>query len=140
MAGCSWPFKPLSTRLLPRSRSISFTHIMKNRRSIERRRIKQEECLLIYGDPWENRTPVCGVRGRRLDRLTNGPRHGGDLTAKGIEQPRGAKHRTPERLLRAGRLFSRACRPPLSPYKKRKPAPTYFRGSSPTNYLRHDRA
>ena len=25
------------------------------------------------GDPWENRTPVCGVRGRRLDRLTNGP-------------------------------------------------------------------
>ena len=27
----------------------------------------------IFGDPWENRTPVCGVRGRRLDRLTNGP-------------------------------------------------------------------
>ena len=26
------------------------------------------------GDPWENRTPVYGVRGRRLDRLTNGPR------------------------------------------------------------------
>ena len=26
-----------------------------------------------HGDPWENRTPVCGVRGRRLDRLTNGP-------------------------------------------------------------------
>ena len=25
------------------------------------------------GDPWENRTPVYGVRGRRLDRLTNGP-------------------------------------------------------------------
>ena len=25
------------------------------------------------GDPWESRTPVCGVRGRRLDRLTNGP-------------------------------------------------------------------
>ena len=30
----------------------------------------------FYGDPWENRTPVCGVRGRRLDRLTNGPRLG----------------------------------------------------------------
>ena len=25
------------------------------------------------GDPWENRTPVYGVRGRRLSRLTNGP-------------------------------------------------------------------
>ena len=25
------------------------------------------------GDPWESRTPVCGVRGRRLDHLTNGP-------------------------------------------------------------------
>ena len=29
--------------------------------------------LFFNGDPWENRTPVCGVRGRRLDRLTNGP-------------------------------------------------------------------
>ena len=28
----------------------------------------------LNGDPWENRTPVYGVRGRRLDRLTNGPR------------------------------------------------------------------
>ena len=26
-----------------------------------------------FGDPWENRTPVCGVRGRCLNRLTNGP-------------------------------------------------------------------
>ena len=26
-----------------------------------------------FGDPWGNRTPVCGVRGRRLNRLTNGP-------------------------------------------------------------------
>ena len=25
------------------------------------------------GDPWENRTPVSGVRGLRLSRLTNGP-------------------------------------------------------------------
>ena len=30
-------------------------------------------CQDFFGDPWENRTPVCGVRGRRLDRLTNGP-------------------------------------------------------------------
>ena len=29
--------------------------------------------LKKFGDPWENRTPVCGVRGRRLSRLTNGP-------------------------------------------------------------------
>ena len=27
----------------------------------------------ISGDPWENRTPVTGVRGRCLNRLTNGP-------------------------------------------------------------------
>ena len=27
----------------------------------------------MYGDPWENRTPVTGVRGRCLNRLTNGP-------------------------------------------------------------------
>ncbi len=27
------------------------------------------------GDPYGNRTHVCGVRGRRLNRLTNGP-HG----------------------------------------------------------------
>ena len=27
----------------------------------------------FVGDPWGNRTPVCGVRGRRLNRLTNGP-------------------------------------------------------------------
>ena len=26
-----------------------------------------------YGDPYGNRTHVCGVRGRRLNRLTNGP-------------------------------------------------------------------
>ena len=25
------------------------------------------------GDPWESRTPVWGVRGPRLDHLTNGP-------------------------------------------------------------------
>ena len=30
-------------------------------------------CQDFFGDPWGNRTPVCGVRGRRLDRLTNGP-------------------------------------------------------------------
>ena len=28
---------------------------------------------LKNGDPWESRTPVCGVRGRRLNHLTNGP-------------------------------------------------------------------
>ena len=27
------------------------------------------------GDPYGNRTHVCGVRGRRLNRLTNGPDH-----------------------------------------------------------------
>ena len=27
-----------------------------------------------FGDPWGNRTPVIGVRGRCLNRLTNGPR------------------------------------------------------------------
>ena len=27
----------------------------------------------VFDDPWENRTPVAGVRGRSLNRLTNGP-------------------------------------------------------------------
>ena len=29
----------------------------------------------VSGDPYGNRTHVCGVRGRRLNRLTNGPCH-----------------------------------------------------------------
>ena len=32
-----------------------------------------KRCRKRNGDPWENRTPVYGVRGRRLSRLTNGP-------------------------------------------------------------------
>jgi hypothetical protein len=31
------------------------------------------ETLCACGDPYESRTRVCGVRGRRLDHLTNGP-------------------------------------------------------------------
>ena len=31
------------------------------------------EYLKKCGDPYGNRTHVCGVRGRRLNRLTNGP-------------------------------------------------------------------
>ena len=27
----------------------------------------------VFGDPWENRTPVTAVKGRCLSRLTNGP-------------------------------------------------------------------
>ncbi len=27
----------------------------------------------LFGDPWGNRTPVTAVKGRCLDRLTNGP-------------------------------------------------------------------
>ena len=30
-------------------------------------------CPARLGDPYGNRTHVCGVRGRRLNRLTNGP-------------------------------------------------------------------
>ena len=30
-------------------------------------------CQAKRGDPYGNRTHVCGVRGRRLNRLTNGP-------------------------------------------------------------------
>ena len=52
---------------------------------------------LLY-DLSGNRTRVYAVRGRRLDRLTNGPK------------------------------------------KRKEPAPTYFPRSSPTKYLRHNRA
>ena len=31
------------------------------------------ELIAHYGDPWGNRTPVIAVKGRCLDRLTNGP-------------------------------------------------------------------
>ena len=31
------------------------------------------KCQGLNGDPWGNRTPVSGVRGLRLNRLTNGP-------------------------------------------------------------------
>ena len=31
------------------------------------------EVLFLFGDPWGNRTPVTAVKGRCLDRLTNGP-------------------------------------------------------------------
>ena len=31
--------------------------------------------MKLFGDPYGNRTHVCGVRGRRLNRLTNGPCH-----------------------------------------------------------------
>ena len=33
----------------------------------------QVSVLFNFGDPCGNRTHVCGVRGRRLDHLTNGP-------------------------------------------------------------------
>ncbi len=34
---------------------------------------KSFRLYILFGDPWENRTPVTGVRGRCLNRLTNGP-------------------------------------------------------------------
>ena len=47
---------------------IRFSHFVKNFLS---------KVLFSYskvsGDPYGNRTHVCGVRGRRLNRLTNGP-------------------------------------------------------------------
>ena len=36
------------------------------------------------GDPWENRTPVFAVRGRRLSRLTKGPWWGSDPSHRKI--------------------------------------------------------
>ena len=37
--------------------------------------VKIAVCQSLFkdGDPYGNRTHVCGVRGRRLNRLTNGP-------------------------------------------------------------------
>ena len=36
-----------------------------------------QDKFIRNGDPWENRTPVTAVKGRCLDRLTNGPRNAG---------------------------------------------------------------
>ncbi len=41
------------------------------------------------GDPCGNRTHVCGVRGRRLDRLTNGPFPAFFLPSGRFPQPEG---------------------------------------------------
>ena len=38
-------------------------------------RSDQNRYEVLIGDPYGNRTHVCGVRGRRLNRLTNGPCH-----------------------------------------------------------------
>ena len=45
--------------------------------------------LKVSGDPYGNRTHVCGVRGRRLNRLTNGPHrrhmlHPGEFSLSGV--------------------------------------------------------
>ena len=40
-----------------------------------------------FGDPYGNRTHVCGVRGRRLNRLTNGPHQRPAKSIKDLEQP-----------------------------------------------------
>ena len=44
-------------------------HRFANQRSV----CETERSLFLSGDPYGNRTHVCGVRGRRLNRLTNGP-------------------------------------------------------------------
>ena len=36
-------------------------------------RVRFHARIRYHGDPWGNRTPVTGVRGRCLNRLTNGP-------------------------------------------------------------------
>ena len=76
---------------------------------------------LLNGDPWENRTPVFAVRGRRLSRLTKGP-YGRSFS------------------LCHGSIFCSATPLPLFFWKRKVPAPTYFPGSSPTKYLRHNQA
>ena len=40
----------------------------------KKRQLSDESCL--FGDPYENRTRVTAVKGRCLDRLTNGPGSG----------------------------------------------------------------
>ncbi len=40
------------------------------------------ELIARNGDPWGNRTPVIAVKGRCLDRLTNGPENGGSPAAR----------------------------------------------------------
>ena len=57
------PTKCLSMEMRKQRREQAFT--LARKRAIR--------SLLSNGDPYESRTRVCGVRGRRLNHLTNGP-------------------------------------------------------------------
>ena len=85
-----------------------------------------QQSRAFSGDPWENRTPVCGVRGRRLDRLTNGPCK--SIRANCRSHTAAADTHIFTRI--AGTLSK----------KEKEPAPSYPPGSFPTKYFRHDRA
>ena len=61
--GTGVPSSPLTRTILSRFRVSHFCYDT----------ISAPICQYQDGDPWGNRTPVCGVRGRRLNRLTNGP-------------------------------------------------------------------
>ena len=69
----------ISLRLLPKSKPLRWAlilfqgHAFIRTLSIFQPVSRSKPIQLKNGDPWESRTPVCGVRGRRLDHLTNGP-------------------------------------------------------------------
>ena len=48
-----------------------------------------------FGDPWGNRTPVTGVRGRCLNRLTNGPYFSAPFSEAPSGAPSGTRTRDP---------------------------------------------
>ena len=48
--------------------------------------VPTESSIPWGGDPYESRTRVCGVRGRRLDHLTNGPDNNAVTMHTGVKQ------------------------------------------------------
>ena len=108
--------------ILPSTAGSSYIHkARKKRKSIM---LKCVMLFLFSGDPSGNRTRVTAVKGRCLDRLTNGPYKG---------QPSKTLTYSFFYLYLQKRLLI-----PSTVYIKL--ASTYFPRSSPTKYLRHNRA
>ena len=64
--GNGWTLTVINTNYV-----IGTNRILLSHKPVVKKNMKTEN-----GDPWESRTPVWGVRGPRLNHLTNGPRMG----------------------------------------------------------------
>ena len=69
---------PTASKLLIRSFALSFVEVGLSI-PVRQKKTHTKWCVSFFGDPYGNRTHVTAVKGRCLNRLTNGP-GSGDLT------------------------------------------------------------